>query len=75
MLKAMLIIYGISGMDPYSVEYDSMTECSSAALQVLQQDSKLKVICIPTRDKKQDAREDMSKMFDMFFSIAVSYTL
>lgn len=66
MLKALLVVHGIMGMDPYQVPMENMSECNKAAIQVLQQDDELKVLCLPAKDKQAEAQQQIDTMFNFF---------
>jgi len=66
MIKAMLIVYGIVGMDPYQVSMETMESCKLAAIQVKEQDYTLRTLCVPKADKSAEMKNRMNDMISTF---------
>ena len=66
MLKALLIIVGMSGMNgEYTTEMPSMEECLEMRTVITQQDPDIKTICLPVADETARIKEFFWLFMDM----------
>lgn len=66
MMKTLLVVHGLMGMDPYSVTMETLAECNKAAAQIVKQDDSLRVICLPARNKEKETQQKLNTMFSLF---------
>ena len=64
MIKAMLVVASLG----INTEMPNMKTCLEAREQILEQDKKVKVLCVPS-NPKPDRGAEMKEMFSLFLSM------
>ena len=66
MLKTLLVVHGLVGMDPYTVTMENMQDCKKAAIDIVKQDESLSAVCVPGRDREREAQQKINTMLGIF---------
>ena len=64
MIKAMLVVASLG----INTEMPNMKTCLEAREQLLEQDKKIQVLCVPS-NPKPDKRSEMKEMFSLFLNM------
>ena len=64
MIKAMLVVASLG----INTEMPNMKTCLEAREQILEQDKKIKVLCVPA-NSKPDRKSEMKEMFGIFLDM------
>ena len=64
MIKAMLVVASLG----INTEMPNMKTCLEAREQLLEQDKKIQVLCVPS-NPKPDRRSEMKEMFSLFLNM------